>query len=79
MFTKLIEAEKIHLDAADYEIRYYQNTNLNGTISFASEVEIGQTDKIILDDHSMAALKYKVNLILPVSLQSRSGWERLRS
>ena len=42
MFTKLIEVEKIHLSATDYEITYYQNTNLNGTIRFTSEVEIGR-------------------------------------
>jgi len=73
MFTKLIEVEKIHLNAADFEIRYFLNTNVNGGTSFASEVEIGQDDKIILDDRTMARLKYKVNLVLPVVLYSRGG------
>ena len=71
MFTKLIEVEKIHLNAADYEIRYYQNTNFNGISSFASEVEIGQNDKIILDDRSIGSLKHKVGLVLPAVLYSR--------
>lgn len=73
MFTRLIKVEKINVDGVDYEIRYFQNTKLNGKLSFASEVNVGPDDKVILDDHSMASLKYKVNLILPVSLQSRGG------
>jgi len=78
MFTKLIEVEKIHLNAVDYEIRYFLNTNVNGGTSFASEVEIGQDDKIILDDRTMARLKYKVDLVLPAALYSRMGSQRLR-
>jgi hypothetical protein len=78
MFTRLIKVEKIHLNTADYEIKYFQNTNLEGNNTFTSEVNIGLNEKIILDDHSMASLKYKVNLIVPVALQSRSGSQRLR-
>ena len=71
MFTKLIGIKKTNINDADYEIRYYRNTNLNGNTSFASEVNIELNDKIILDDHSMASLKYKVDLVLPAALQSR--------
>ena len=71
MFTKLIGIKKSNINDADYEIRYYRNTNLNGNTSFASEVNIGLNDKIILDDHSTASLKYKVDLVLPAALQSR--------
>lgn len=78
MFSKLIEVEKIHLNAADYEIRYFRNTNLNGGTSFASEVKVGQDDTIILDDRTMAGLKYKVDLVLPAALYSRTGSESLR-
>jgi hypothetical protein len=77
MFTKLIGVEKIHLNAADYEIRYHRNTNLDGKTSFTSEVEIGQNDKIILDDRSIGSLKHKVDLVLPAALYSRKGPERL--
>lgn len=78
MFAKLIEVEKIHLNASDYEIRYFRNTNLNGGTNFTSEVKVGQDDKIILDDRTMAGLKYKVDLVLPAALYSRTGSERLR-
>jgi hypothetical protein len=71
MFTKIIGVKKTSIDGADYEIRYYQNTNLNGNTSFASEVNVGLHDKIILDDRSMASLKYKVDLVLPAVLHSR--------
>jgi hypothetical protein len=68
----MIGIKKIHIDDADYEIRYYRKTNLNGNILFTSEVDIGLDDKIILDDHSMAGLEYKVDLILPAALYSRT-------
>ena len=72
MFTKLIGIKKIHINDGDYEVRYYRNTNLNGDTLFTSEVNIGLNDKIILDDHSMAALEYKVDLVLPAALYSRA-------
>jgi len=71
MFTKLIGIKRIHINAADYEIKYYLKTNLYGKTSFTSEVNIGLNDKIILDDHSMASLEYKVDLVLPAALYSR--------
>lgn len=72
MFTKLIGVKRIHINEADYEIKYYRKTNLDGKTSFTSEVNIGLNDKIILDDHSMASLEYKVDLILPAALYSRT-------
>lgn len=72
MFTKLIGIKKIHINDGDYEVRYYRNTNLNGDTLFTSEVNIGLNDKIILDDHSMASLEYKVDLVLPAALYSRT-------
>jgi len=72
MFSKLIGTKKIHINDGDYEVRYYRNTNLNGETLFTSEVNIGLNDKIILDDHSMASLKYKVDLVLPAALYSRT-------
>ena len=72
MFTRLIEIKKIHINDGDYEVRYYRNTNLNGDTLFTSEVNIGLNDTIILDDHSMASLEYKVDLVLPAALYSRT-------
>ena len=72
MFTKLIGVKRIHINEADYEIKYYRKTNLDGKTSFTSEVNIGLNDKIILDDHSMASLEYKVDLVLPAALYSRT-------
>jgi len=71
MFTKLIGIKKIQVNDGDYEIRYYRKNNPNGNALFTSEVNIGLNDKIILDDHSMASLEYKVDLVLPVALYSR--------
>ncbi|UCD70721.1 MAG: hypothetical protein JSW70_06870 [Syntrophobacterales bacterium] len=71
MFTKLIGIKKIHINDTDYEIRYYRKNNLNGNALFTSEVNIGLNDKIILDDHSMVSLEYKVDLVLPAALYSR--------
>jgi hypothetical protein len=69
----MIGMKKLHINDADYEIRYYRKTNLNGNTLFTSEVDIGLDDKIILDDHSMAGLEYKVDLILPAALYSRTA------
>ncbi len=73
MFTKLIGVKRIHINEADYEIKYYRKTNLNGKTSFTSEVNIGLNDKIILDDNSIASLEYKVDLVLPAALYSRTA------
>jgi hypothetical protein len=73
MFTKLIGIKKIQINEADYEIKYYRKTALNGKTSFTSEVNIGLDDRIILDDHSMASLEYKVDVILPAALYSRTA------
>lgn len=73
MFTRLIGIKKIQVNEADYEIKYYRTTALNGKTSFTSEVNIGLDDKIILDDHSMASLEYKVDVILPAALYSRTA------
>ena len=71
MFTKLIGVKRIHINEEDYEIKYFRKTNLNGKTSFCSEVNIGRNDMIILDDHSMASLEYKIDLVLPAALYSR--------
>ena len=71
MSTKLIGIKKININDSDYEIRYYRKSNVNGNTLFTSEVYIGLNDKIILDDHSMASLEYKVDLVLPAALYSR--------
>ena len=73
MFTKLIGVKRIHINEEDYEIKYYRKTNLNGKTSFSSEVNLGRNEKIILDDHSMASLEYKVDLVLPAALYSRTA------
>ena len=73
MLTKLIGIKKIHINDTDWEIRYYRRINLNGDTLFTSEVNIGLNDKIILDDHSMASLEYKVDLVLPAALYSRTA------
>ncbi len=71
MFTKLIRTEKIYLNDNEYEIKYYRKMNLNGGTLFTSVVNIGRNDKIILDDHSIASLEYKIDLVLPAALFSR--------
>jgi hypothetical protein len=73
MFTKLIGIKRIHINEADYEIKYYRKINLDGKTSFTSEVNIGLHDTIILDDHSMSSLEYKVDLVLPAALYSRTA------
>lgn len=73
MFTKMIAVKKTNINGADYEIRYYRNTNLNGNTSFSSEVNVGLNERIILDAHSMATLKYKVDIVLPAALHSRKA------
>ena len=72
MFTKLIRTKKIHINDNDYEVKYYRKMNLNGGTLFTSEVNIGRNDKIILDDRSIASLEYKIDLVLPAALFSRT-------
>ena len=68
MFRKLVKVTEIEVDGTGTSVEYFEHQTLRGSQRFSCEVLLDATDRIILDDDSLA------------SLESRSsGWRRRRS
>jgi hypothetical protein len=67
----MIETEQVHVHDADYLVRYFKNTDMDGMVSYSLEVRFGPDDALMIDDHSIGRLRHKVREILPAALYSR--------
>ncbi|MDQ3070703.1 MAG: hypothetical protein M3R55_13360 [Acidobacteriota bacterium] len=66
---------RIELDGgaqAAIDIRYFEQRTARGERRYSSELLIGGTDRIILDDDSMTGLESKVDRLVPAVLWSRA-------
>ena len=72
MFKKLLEIANIEFDNRDYEVKYFENLNLQGHRSYSSEISLNSNDKVIIDALNLENLHSKVTLLIPVALYSRS-------
>ena len=78
MLRKLVKTTRIELDGprdgADgpvIDVRYFEERTARGGRRYSSEVLIGATDRIIIDDDSMTGLESKVDRLVPAVLWSR--------
>jgi hypothetical protein len=72
MFRKLVKSTEIEIAGATYVVQYYELTTIRGTRRCSCEVLLGATDRIILDDDSMASLESKVARLAPATVYSRA-------
>ncbi|MBI5183129.1 MAG: hypothetical protein HY999_02045 [Nitrospinae bacterium] len=73
MFSELIAVKTFRINKRDYEVRYYQNTNLHGSVTYSLETQIGEDedDKIIFDDKYFHVLEERTYDLLSASIYSR--------
>ena len=78
MLRKLLKTTRLELDVpgdgADgpvIDVRYFEQRTARGGRRYSSEVLIGTTDRIIIDDDSMTGLESKVDRLVPAMLWSR--------
>ena len=72
MFLKLVKAGEIEVDGRAYLVHYYERRTLRGVPRYSCEVLLGTSDRIILDDDSMAGLESRMERLVPATIYSRS-------
>ena len=71
MLRKLVKTARIELDGPVIQVRYFEQRTARGARRYSSEVLIGATDRIIIDDDSMTGLESKVDRLVPAVVWSR--------
>jgi hypothetical protein len=71
MFRKLVKTTEVEVEDRTYDVRYYELKTVRGMRRFSSEVVLGPSDRIILDDDSMSSLESKVLRLVPATIYSR--------
>jgi hypothetical protein len=71
MLRKLVKTTRMEFDGPVIDVRYFEQRTARGGRRYSSEVLIGATDRIIIDDDSMTGLESKVDRLVPAVLWSR--------
>ena len=71
MFLKLVQSGEIEVDGRSYALRYYERRTVRGAPRYSCEVLLGATDRIIIDDDTMASLESRVAHLVPATIYSR--------
>jgi hypothetical protein len=71
MLRKLVKTARIELDGPVISVRYFEQRTARGARRFSSEVMLGASDRIIIDDDSMTGLESKVDRLVPAVVESR--------
>ena len=71
MLRKLVKTARIELDGPVIQVRYFEQRTARGSRRYSSEVLIGATDRIIIDDDSITGLESKVDRLVPAVVWSR--------
>jgi len=79
MFLKLVKTDRIEVEGRFYELRYSERRTLRGGRRYSCEVVLGETDRIIIDDDSLAGLEQRVPHLVPATIFSRLGKARGRT
>jgi hypothetical protein len=72
MFRKLVKTAAIEIDGQSYPLRYFVQKTARGARRYSCEVLLGSTDRIILDDDSLASLESRVTSLAPATIYSRA-------
>lgn len=71
MFRKSISTTEIEIEGRRYHVQYFEQRTIRGARRFSCEVILDASDRIILDDDSMAGLESKVERLVPATVYSR--------
>jgi hypothetical protein len=71
MLRKSIKATELVIGGQRYPVQYFEQLTLRGGRRFSCEVELADSDRIIVDDDSIASLESKVERLAPATIYSR--------
>jgi hypothetical protein len=71
VFRRFLETADVTVGSRTYEVRYYVSTTLRGAVRYSSEIRLGPSDLIILDDSCLNGLISKVARLAPATIYSR--------
>jgi hypothetical protein len=72
MFRTLVKTAAIEIEGRSYGLRYFEHRTARGARRYSCEVLLGSTDRIILDDDSLADLESQVTRLAPATVYSRT-------
>lgn len=71
MFRKLVKTAQIEVNGRNYALRYFEQRTGRGARRYSCEVLLGGSDRIIIDDDTMASLESRVERLAPATIYSR--------
>lgn len=71
MFRTLVKTEGFAVEDQTISIRYFELRTLRGARRYSAEILLGPSDRIIVDDDTMANLEAKTACLVPASVYSR--------
>lgn len=71
MLRKPIKVTEIVIGGHRYSVQYFEQQTLRGGQRFSCEVELTESDRVIVDDDSLAGLESKVERLAPATIYSR--------
>lgn len=71
LFRRLLRREEVTINDRVYPVYFYEGQTLRGQKRYSSEIILGQTDHVILDDDSMPKLRSKLARFVPAFVLSR--------
>jgi len=71
MFLKLVKMSSIEVNGRSYSLRYFEQRTGRGSRRFSCEVQLGGSDRIIIDDDTMSSLESRVERLAPATVYSR--------
>jgi hypothetical protein len=72
MFRKLLHTGHVDVDGRHYVVHYFEHKTTRGAWRYSCEVVLDATDRIILDDDSLASLQAKIARLAPATIYSRA-------
>ena len=71
MGRTLVATTNLEIDGRTYALDYYVQQTIRGGRRYSCEVQLGDDDRVILDDDSMMGLESKVMRLAPATVESR--------
>jgi hypothetical protein len=72
MFRTLLQTGEMIVEGQSYVVHYFEHRTARGARRFSCEVVLDASDRIILDDDSLASLQAKIARLAPATIYSRA-------
>lgn len=71
MLRTSVRSTEFELEGHRYQVEYFEQQTVRGGRRYSCEIVLGDRDRIILDDDSLAALESKIERLVPATIHSR--------